>query len=1643
MIKFTARVLSIIMFITAIATNYSNSMFVQDIYANINDINFNSSFTKALEIGPNDSVPIESTITGNDTVWLDWDMNNFNESTFSTGDFMLSYPIDDGQEVRFSIEKQGDDEAVVTYRLYDTATGNPLPTYSNGYSIYTHKVNRYVTLNDYISQGYNSSVTNYQVLDTDTMGNAIDYPSFIVGTNYGFSFKYNNVDVHFKWNKSDSVNKMYFYTNQLKKGYIVETDLSVTVGGTTKDYKKIISSGVSEALFTALPYANVDKYSGDIIEVDDETDKFPSNDEEDRGIDVTFKSLKAWDESTNTYTATPDKVPVTIKFTSLEDNQSFTVSIDDISMQSNATLTTTNKEAVLKDYQQIGDMISFKVGGLSDGVIYETTIDVLPDLSIADESLRLSSNSTEIEFGKVYTFPKYEIISQNNKLYIVSQPFYGYSGEFLLKTSISEKVSSRQESDGINQLIFPLAINSQNMFSEYYRLYFSPGKVFEDTASANTSNTIHSQKLYYKPITDTSGITIPNNFYIVEYNHIKDDSVSDLSKGFLEITYRWDIGIKEDIDKMFTSGSSIDVNYELSETLTPDTANIERVADINLHIEKIGEELYVTYSGGDEGVDENNIANYVVNREQEKLNFKYQQDSATNVYYAETTLLFKTAVSDYSGVDANEIYFRYPNIYFFTVNPTQLNGEDINISASVFKSITLNYLKDADLNPPQNISLTDNTYTSINDGDEKDEISFNINFSLSGQSMNDYLTSIYSSDKIDKVLDETKFKSYFNIYISEDESKLTGDFVEYDYNERSDNVENVTYNSSWGDTVYLSDIGSNKGITTDTNIKGIEVLRNEDILKISNYPISTETLEGVLNTGTSKSYIINLDGLDPNTKYYISLDLVVEDLENDTLDYSDITPINAITTKSQLDTLKPGESVPSAPDFFEIETEKDKTLIGWTPITPESSDEVAVEIEYELLRLKDIPMENEYLDTRESFNTTWNDYINDSDKVGFRTKDANILTYNNTTFVESDEELYQYSAGTTPITLTDQTLVPNTIYYYYIRTVKIINDEELYSIWEPIAVTTSNVEGPINLEAMFDEYDEDIDLKSEVYLKFDAPIKDLSHLGTIYNIELSMMKDGEEWQSPVVINGNNLIAGNTIDEDGYRTFIYKVNDLEPGTSYTFRVRMTLIEENAYSLYSNSVRIRTETDQDDYDKEDKVDNWEDYVKDALDDILNGNYWEISNTISNKEFVYREEKFDGLLKSVNDGFLLLADSEQNKYNHYYIPVNSLIKANNEKIGFKVKSGDVTVSLSSNAIDTTLNNSLKPLAKDLKDKDFEDYYLDIIVKTENSIDKINGNSISSPIIEVKVVTKAFDTNIKEFESDVYRVLMEEFIDEELSEDIREEIEELLEDEKSNEDIIKALKSEIQDYAEDAMEKVEEIFDDNTSAEKYNREIALFDAPIIITNPNSDTESKPEGYKQVGDVWVKENVTSYGNNNMIIAYTGGVYVFTSTSIIISDIGNIEDATKAHYVLVKYDLYDILKGSNGINASKLVSRYEAYQSVAKILGNISMEGDTYLKSLGMNISTRNTSSPITEEELVYLMMNIYEYKTNTKINNYQIKNYNNISKISNVSSKYLKSVQVAVDLGIISLDEFSSKEQVTTENFLNTILNIGSKVGI
>ncbi len=284
----------------------------------------------------------------------------------------------------------------------------------------------------------------------------------------------------------------------------------------------------------------------------------------------------------------------------------------------------------------------------------------------------------------------------------------------------------------------------------------------------------------------------------------------------------------------------------------------------------------------------------------------------------------------------------------------------------------------------------------------------------------------------------------------------------------------------------------------------------------------------------------------------------------------------------------------------------------------------------------------------------------------------------NNKFSIASQDNYVYESYTgTQGNILDKTLSPNQVYFYYIRTVRIVDGKDVaYSVWVPLSVTTKNVEGPKNLKV---ERGAEYNKKSEVVISFDIPKMNLDLIGTEYEIQYSLKKDTGSWGTDKTMEKSGLTFKDNADGKTIRV-TYKIKGLDSGSMYTIRVRLLNKVMNSVSMYSNEVDHRTDGDNQDNEYDSSVDSWEENFKDLVEGLKKDPYWYTQNTISNTTVIYRPEYFDNILSESSTSIINLLDGIGGSRKEYYIPASAIIKAFDQNKGFKAtyKGMDVILIL-----------------------------------------------------------------------------------------------------------------------------------------------------------------------------------------------------------------------------------------------------------------------------------------------------------------------------------------------------------------------------
>ncbi|MGL5676739.1 MAG: hypothetical protein ACRDDX_10020, partial [Cellulosilyticaceae bacterium] len=545
----------------------------------------------------------------------------------------------------------------------------------------------------------------------------------------------------------------------------------------------------------------------------------------------------------------------------------------------------------------------------------------------------------------------------------------------------------------------------------------------------------------------------------------------------------------------------------------------------------------------------------------------------------------------------------------------------------------------------------------------------------------------------------------------------------------------------------------------------IKALRDGKVIRIDKEAY-INTYEDTLETEEIK---LKLNDLDPNTPYNVVVRVRVERYKNGVNLgplYSIYTPYVTFTTDTNTLPPVPEDKVPTAPQSFWAvgpTEEKNEIFVHWTESEFVKYQEG--EVYYELVRTTDAGL------------GAGDDPLKSA---------AELIKYGKVFLVDPNHPnklIQEYkTTGATPVkpdqpsttgkvklpeenkevqafTYIDADMFPNTIYYYYVRTVHKVDGKELRSEFVMVPVTTDPVEKPINLKVE-DPKDYKYDTTDEVVISFWAPVPQSGVLGKDYDFEVAIQgeDDGKYYTANKFEDDREYRATYKKDEiinQQYKKFTYYVTGLKHGRSYDIRVRIVdkTKPKDAYSAYSDKVRFRTDFDEDEQDKEDKYKEYLEQYDKETEKLKNNPYWLSDSTGNRGIFKYRQAYLGGLLGG--NGTYSLETLEFEKDVYYYFPASmaKLIQKNNKML--QVELEDFSAYVRAN---TFLNNAeIKEAEQYVKEKDIKDYYIGMSFIQSSSKQTIQGNKTVTPEITINMEIIYSDTEDFVVEEDIMIALLE----------------------------------------------------------------------------------------------------------------------------------------------------------------------------------------------------------------------------------------------------------------------------------------------
>lgn len=1590
-------------------------------------------------------------------------------------------------------------------KIYYTPVDTPESTYSvhTQHGAVLGQAN-YVPYNQFINDGFAS---DYYVETTNPT------PTFHINKGEGFSFKFGNQTMHFLWSpasgdfyySTDAFEQskifpvsLFLATNVTTSNYDTPSKLNILTGIKS-------GSGIDPANdnITSEAISN-NRDVNDILQHTSADNPRQNPAEDDNIMKIRIKIPEVWDDTNGVFkVGETGETPLgfTLDLVNNTQNQ-IQVRIDNIFQPMNGATslssvsgTTFYPSAAVNNGRPArvnannaadnnGDYILFTLGEMPYGQIFEGTAGFM-------QKEGYSFNYTKIPFGKFYTFMKYSISFIGDKYYAIVEPYKGYSGYYRLLVGGNKTVTSY--STGLSPIYMPLALQENSGNIATYQMLFNPEVTFE----SSTENVVYSQIMKYEAGPESMSISIPNNFEILEHRYIPTDELSTDAdkefKGTLKLDLRWEIGREKTIMALVDNspGNKITLKYKIYSTIqpyainpdgTPDTNKNYVLATIVLDIELVAGRYKVTYSeekanstDKDKLVFDTVAAERYFTGADSNVNDSVVQIPTRDVIYRayvtlDTLAYNKNAITN-PITPPKDIDFYFPNIYFLNIQPFEVitykndgtadvvNNLENTIGASLYDSMTLDDYTRPSPPTPQNLEAFDAITTNV--AGIATEVSMKLKWLVPNEKINEYFLQSYPYDYNDIA---------FNLYVSQSESNLKPLTAIPGILDRLDSpgVIKFPYKEIYvpdEKSMYFSDINGNTAYVVNSKTAR-DYLREGKVVCITDIPpdLTIEDIDLALN-GAPFNAGFKMDGLDKNQKYYFSMDMTAgfftkkltagdppdfpDDYELKKITNSMMTSIVTETTKGDESKPGPEDKFPPAPVLSKDDVSLSSADILWNKITEPNAQASNVKLEYEIIRVKAKPLDSALLNSRIDFVTFFQNSVKNEDKIGLQTDGGKLKEFNGASFVYSTSGKYKYDALTNTIRLTDGSLSPNQLYFYYVRTVRTVSDKILYSVWSDISVTTTPVKPPVNLVVERAEAVISYNKEKQFVISFDVPLTDISTLGKDFELQYSIKKDNGDWSPALTMNVSELTsAGRYSDsaKEGYIHFKYVVSrmydgrswaELASGSSYSIRVRIVDLKNGDQSVYSNIAEARTELNQEEYDKGKITDEWLQYLRDELSKIIKEYYWYARKTNSETIVIYRPDMFDELLTHSEGSQLQLVKSDSFR-TVYYLPASSVLKANEENKGFKFLSSDIEFLLSPNALDTDYNEAFIKIGDKIKDKAVKDYYVKITVTRQISTKFVDGYQPLSHQTNVTIETVGNMKDNKIFDGEIFNMLLDEVEKQATSRWNADKIKEMLEDKESNENIVKYIAELVQDAKDAFADKVERALE--KTLKSYFPVVDLV-MPLILRYSNAEQGIVVRGYQAANEIWVSKDIISMDGIHSMNVNATGTFIFAGNKIYLPRIEGLKGSEDITNLIIKYSLDDYLGKAAAFKIDSNVTGFMAAGVAARLMGaSKTADPIVFLNGKGYIISTRTSSSPISKQEAIYLLMAVYETKTNTKIASVKINNYTLTSNVKNISDKYSQTTKVAYQLGIVSDKNMDAKSNITVAEFLDMLLKLKDK---
>ncbi len=970
----------------------------------------------------------------------------------------------------------------------------------------------------------------------------------------------------------------------------------------------------------------------------------------------------------------------------------------------------------------------------------------------------------------------------------------------------------------------------------------------------------------------------------------------------------------------------------------------------------------------------------------------------------------------YTVAETNQdIDLSFPGVNYIRIRAiTQKDGEFTASNYSVPVSLSLS-METTDV--PIVTGLAYEPFYSLTD-----ETKNGVNITWSPVNLDEYENSMLAPLDIDIT------KLHYKVFLSEDKGSLL-------------NLDESTF------TYRSIPVASGEAVIDQTDpadpndLNDLEYLR-ETFVDTTKTPNATRGNVVVFDVDQSQTPNIKITGLDMNTVYYARVVTVLEleDTANQPMDARESDPSSILSITTPIVPPEPGDDdeIPLAPETLTVDVYDDSessAKLTWT--IPEEVTLGKDEFGFEIVAIEDMRLPDELRSKANQLSD-----IYDSDILEGHVIELWRLFYDTTSVVlqKYDPETDTYrTINDALITLNDRTVeivdddnAPNRVNYYYVRTVNVNNRATVKaSSWREGTLTTSPVKGPVNLIVDYsDTYD--YNPAYATIIRFDAPVPDNANLYDDYIMQVYVK--GENDLDYVLAKEGKTTTADDYHADrigreegpvGYSRLYYEITGLRAGKQYEIKVRIedrTQPQEQLpdgqasypVSPFSDKVVTRTEFNQDDYDQEQKYQQYIDYYLEKADELKQSPYFQLRTNNETGVLKYRLSYTNGLLQN-NAGNVYTLEYLDKQSTIYYIPADIVERANSSNVTFEVRPKGQRVLIHPYSVGKNITKEIADIVDDMNDygSTIDDYYVQIVISADTYKGTINGQDPEGPLVDIQM-----------------RIIGSRMTEEDLDNAMLDRLDAAINS--GRYDLIDELEKELALGINDTkltyivQDVLDDVLQDFQSRGQYLLEGQLVNYSYGIDELNRSMTVGMVPTSDVGDYlvysrsqltgWKQEAATYYNRSYQVKSPELGSYIIVSRS----DFSELSDeyTTAQIDILNKYHLSEVFTTNSIKKPRTRVTNGEMIQSFARLMGAGTLNDTrSYLLGKGIHLSALNELSMLRKEDATYVYVQVYAKKHQIDLNNVRIKDYAAIDDLNTVTSSYQQTILKGVALGVVDLE--------------------------